>query len=268
MKFKYLWLTDLHLDKLFPWKKYSFIKSLQKEAPEGIIITGDISNGRNTCDDLEMMAKAVHCPIYFILGNHDYHWSSLEGTHCKIRDLCSKYPNLIWITEAGIVPINDEVAFIGTEGWYNAEQGKPEYLKFTLDWLLIEDFRKLPNMNERIKAWRKIAEQSSKKIESLLEEAIELKYKTIYVLTHFPPWKEATRDVGTFMEKFWLPYNTNLHLGRGIEKVMAKHKKHYVHVFSGHTHCQTSILVSRNIQCTVNDATYMGGIKNQHILFI
>lgn len=268
MKDKFLWYTDTHLDKVTPWKKFNFIKYLQFENPKGIILTGDISNGRNTCDDLSRIAEAVPCPIYFVLGNHDYHWSSIEKTHDNIRELCKKYSNLIWMTEAGVVHITDEVAFIGTEGWYDAEEGKPEYLKVTFDWFLVENFRKLPDMQARIKAWRKMAKDSGDQIEDLLEKAIEQKYKNVYVLTHVPPWKEATRDVGTLMEKFWLPYNTNLHLGRSIEKVMAEHKKKHVTVLAGHTHTDCWIHVSRNIECKVNKAKYYDSVRNEEHIFI
>lgn len=267
-RLKFLWFTDTHLDKVTPWKKTFFIKFLQRERPKGVIITGDISNGRNTCADLEFIAQSVPCNIYFVLGNHDYHWGSIEETHQRIRELCKKHTNLIWMTEAGVVHINEEVCFIGTEGWYDAEEGKPEYLKMTFDWFLVDDFRKLSTMEDRIKAWRKLADQSAHDIADKLEKAIEQKYKSIYVLTHFPPWREATRDVGTVMEKFWLPYNCNLRLGRAIEKVMEVHKKRYITVLAGHTHTDCWIHVARNIECKVNKAKYYGELRNEEHIFI
>lgn len=268
-KQRLIWCTDLHLDKAMPWRKQAFLNSLTKEQPDGIILTGDISNGRNTCRDLEHIARAVSCNVFWIGGNHDYHGSSFEQTHANFRELCSKHSNLIWLTEAGIVPINDEVAIIGHEGWYDAEEGKPEYLQFTFDWFLIEDFRILPDMKARIKVWRKLAEKSAEQIVSSLELAIEQGYKTIYIATHCPPWKEATRDVGTFMEKFWLPYNANLHLGRAIEEVMQHHKKRHVIVLAGHTHTPLEIRVSRNIECRVGPGHYLGLPKeDKQILYI
>jgi predicted MPP superfamily phosphohydrolase len=267
-KCKYLWFTDTHLDKVMPWTKYFFIKNVAKQNPKGIFLTGDISNGRKTIKDLERLAKRLTCPIYFILGNHDYHWHFIDQMHDKIRTLCQKYPNLIWLTEAGVIHINDEVCIIGAEGWYDAEEGKPEYLKMTFDWWLVKDFRKLPSMEDRIAAWRALADKSAEDIANKLEQAIERKYKTIYLLTHFPPWKEATRDVGTFMEKFWLPYNTNLRLGRAIEKVMVEHKKKHVLVLAGHTHTDAWIHVSRNIECKVSKAKYYGEPRNEEHIFI
>ena len=265
---RYLWYTDTHLDRVNLLSKLSFARHLGKEKPKGIFLTGDISNGRNTVSDLEMLADHVSCPIYFVLGNHDYHWSSRERTHDNIRKMCQRYPHLIWMTEAGVQHLNEEVAVIGSEGWYSAEEGKPEYLKMTFDWFLIDDFRNLSSMQERIKAWRKLADDSAKDISDKIEKAIEQKYKTIYVLTHFPPWREATRDVGTWMEKFWLPYNCNLRLGRAIEKAMKHHKKRYMTVLAGHTHCPVSIHVARNVECRVGKARYYGKPNNQEHLFI
>jgi predicted phosphohydrolase len=268
MKDKYLWFTDTHLDKVMPWTLVRFIAHIVKENPKGIFLTGDISNGLMTATHLRMLAKFVHCPIYFVLGNHDYHFSSLEKTHQKMRELCKQYPNLIWVTDAGVIHLNEEVAVIGTEGWYDAEKGKPEYLKFTFDWLLTEDFRNLPTWDDRLVYWRQLADKSANDIVDKLEKAIEQGYKTIYVLTHFPPWKEATRDVGTALEQFWLPYNCNLRMGKALKKAMEDHKKRYITVLAGHTHTDCWIHVARNIECKVSKAKYYGELRNEEHIFI
>jgi 3',5'-cyclic-AMP phosphodiesterase len=268
MKDKFLWYTDTHLDKVVPWTKISFITRIRKEKPKGIFLTGDISNGLMTCLDLGTLAKYIKCPIYFVLGNHDYHLSSIEKMHNQIRNLCKKHPNLIWMTESDVIPLSEEVALIGTEGWYDAGIGKSEYLKFTPDWFLIEDFRKMSSMEQRVEAFRSLADKSCDFISDKLEKCLDQGYKNIYILTHFPPWKEATRDVGTFLEKFWLPYNVNLRLGQTIEKVMAPHKKRNVTVLAGHTHTDCWIHVSRNIECKVNEAKYYGVLRNEEHIFI
>lgn len=269
MKEKYLHITDTHLDKVSTWNKYLFGKYLVRENLKGIFLTGDISNGQQTVEDLEKLADHVDCLIYFVLGNHDLHFSSIEKIYDSVRQMCQQHKNLIWITEAGVVHLNEEVAVIGTEGWYDAEEGTPGYLKMTFDWMLVEDFRQLPNMSERIKAWRRLADRSADDITDKLKKAIEQNYKTIYILTHVPPWKEATRDVGTLLEKFWLPYNTNLRLGRAIEKVMSEHKKRYATVLCGHTHTPLAIRVSRNIECIVGPAhNFKEQKSDKNILFI
>lgn len=268
MKDKYLWYTDTHLDKINPITKLKFISHIRRENPKAIFLTGDISNGLMTCLDLKILAMAVNCPIYFVLGNHDYHFSSFEETHDKIRALCKKHPNLIWMTESDIIPLNNEVAIIGAEGWYDASNGKSNYLTVTPDWLLIKDLLDLPSMNDRVNAFQKLADKSCDLIEEKLEVALARDYKSVYILTHVPPWKEATRDVGTFLESFWLPYNVNLRLGQTIEKVMQGRKKRNVTVLAGHTHTDCWIHVSRNIECKVNRAKSYHSLRNEEHIFI
>ena len=268
MKDKFLWYTDTHLDLVAPWTLANFIRRVRNEKPKGIFLTGDISNGVLTCFHLKILSKFVPCPIYFVLGNHDYHFCSMEEQHDKIRAMCRDYPNLIWLTESSVIGLNDEVALIGTEGWYDCQLGNPQYLRATLDWFLTEDFKQLPTMNERIDAFIKLADKSCDIIEKKLQQALDDGYKSVYILTHFPPWKEATRFEGTFLQKYHLPYNVNLRLGRTIERIMEERKKRNVTVLAGHTHSDCWIHVSRNIECKVNRAKYYAYGRNEEHIFI
>lgn len=261
---KYLWFTDTHLDAALPWATFSFLKTLKQEKPTGIFLTGDISNGILTCFHLKMLAKTVDCPIYFVLGNHDIWFSSFEARYQQIRELCRQHSNLIWLSESEIIGLNEEVAVIGADGWYDAQLGEPKYLKYSLDRFLIEDFKKLPYLDSKIEAFRHLADISSKNISNKLEQALDLNYKTIYILTHMPPWKEATRDESSILKDFWLPYNANIRLGNAIEEIMQYRKKRNVVVLSGHTHHPEFIRISRNIQCQVGKAE-IGKIKSQWI---
>src|ERR1041385_8031459 len=112
IKDKYLWYTDTHLDKVSPWTIFRFIRNIVKENPAGVFLTGDISTGPLLTYHLRLMAHFIKCPIYFILGNHDYHFTSIEAQHTRVRELCQRYSNLIWVSEAGIIDLNHEVALI------------------------------------------------------------------------------------------------------------------------------------------------------------
>lgn len=264
MKDKYLWYTDTHFK---PWSRHKVLDAILDEKPKAVFLTGDITYGPTLIQDLEYLGERIGRPLYFCLGNHDYHGSSIEKVHAQVRETCKKYKNLIWMTEAGVVPINEEVALIGAEGWYDARIGDTSFLKYTFDWFLTEDFKKLPDMSARIEAFRVLADKSVEIIIPLLEEAL-VDYKTIYLLTHFPPWKEANRGSGTLMEKFWMPYNVNLVLGQALEKVMENQKKRKLIVLSGHTHTDCWIHVSRIIECRVNQASYTGSSRSEEHIFI
>lgn len=268
MKDKYLWYTDTHLDKVAPWTLMRFIYHVAKQNPHGVFLTGDISTGPMLCFHLRLLARHIKCPIYFVLGNHDYHFTSIAKQHEKIRAMCREVPNLIWMTESDVIDLNHEVGLIGAEGWYDAQLGNSNYLKYTLDRFLTTEFRKLPTLKDQIEEFRNLAKISCDFLEDKLEQALNQDFKTVYILTHFPPWKEATRDVGKFMERFWLPYNVNYGLGQMIERVMKDRKKRNVTVLAGHTHTDAWIHVARNIECKVNKAKYYGYLRNEEHIFI
>ena len=268
MKEKYLWYTDTHLDKVAPWTLVGFIQRCIREKPKGIFLTGDISSGVLTIWHLKLLATFVKCPIYFVLGNHDYHFSSIYATHRRIRELCAKYPNLIWLTDSDVIELNEETCLIGTEGWYDATHGNPKWLNWTFDWMFVKEFRELPNLEARVKAYQELADISCEIITVKLNRALEAGYKNIYILTHFPPWKEATRDEGTLLAPYFLPYNTNVRLGKTIEQIMDGRKKRHVTVLAGHTHTDAWIQVARNIECKVNRAKYYDHLRNEEHIFI
>lgn len=264
---KFVWYTDTHLNWAFPWNKIRFVRRIEAERPTGIFLTGDISHGISIKWDLKYLAKHLDIPIYFVLGNHDYHYRRIESVHNDVRELCDKYPNLKWLTECSPISLNHKTAIIGAEGWYDARIGDPKYLKYTLDSWVMPDFRKLPNADARLQKFRQLADESSLLIKNKLEEALQ-NHKKVYVLTHYPPWQEATRDIGTFMERFWLPYNVNISMGKMIESVMDNYKKKRVTVLAGHTHTDSWIQVSKKIECKVNKAKYTGLPRNEECIFI
>lgn len=268
MKKKFLWFSDIHLERASSYDKIKFLYSLIKEKPAGIFLTGDISNGIKLCYHLRIIAIIANCPIYFSLGNHDYYFSSLEKTTNKLRRLCQKHKNLIWLNDIKFARLSKKTAVIGVDGWYDVDKGNPNLLKYTTDWLFVKDFRKLPSIVERMDLWKKIAYDSALNAEIKINEVINAGFKNIYLLTHFPPWQEATKDVGSIFENFWISYNTNLTLGRKIKEVMSKHNNIRLTVLSGHTHEQSIVWIRKNIQCIVNDSNYLGGPQIRNIIYI
>jgi predicted phosphohydrolase len=173
MKNKYLWFTDTHLNRVNPLKKLLFIRHIIKEDPKAIFLTGDISTGMFLYYDLYLLATFIKCPIYFVLGNHDYWTSSIEKIHDQIRSLCKKFPQLIWLSESDVISLNDNVAVIGDEGWFDGWNGDSNYLKLTIDQYFIENFRKLPSIKERLDCWREMAQASNRRLEIKLRQAME-----------------------------------------------------------------------------------------------
>lgn len=260
----YLWLTDTHL---MPWARYKMLNTILDAKPKGVFLTGDISNSSQTLiGDLDFLGQRIGRPLYFTLGNHDIHFSSFEKTHSKVRELCLRHKNLHWMDEAGIIPLNEEVCVIGHGSWYDARIGNPEYIKYTFDWRLIDEFKQLSSIKDVIEKCRALADESADILCGRLEQALET-YKVVYALLHIPPFREAHRAKGFISEKFYEPYNINFGLGQRLEKVMEKHKKRYLHCLAGHCHMPVSIQVSRSIECRVGKGSYHK-ISEEEIIYI
>lgn len=265
---RFVWFSDTHLNlSVLPFLKRRFVSRLKAAGADGLFLTGDVSSGHWLEFDLRFLATHFDGPIYFVLGNHDYHFRHIESVHADVRRICGQHPNLHWMTDEGVITIDDDVALIGTEGWYDATLGDPNLLRYTPDWWMTFDFLHHDSMEARIDNWRAMANASASLVEKRLEEALEC-HKTVYVLTHVPPWKEATRDAGTRMEKFWLPYNTNVAMGQAIERVMDGRKKKRAIVLAGHTHTPCHIQVSRSIECMVARASYWGRVRAEETIVI
>lgn len=265
---QFVWFSDTHLNlSVLPFLKRLFVTRLCASGADGLILTGDVSAGPWLESDLSFVARHFKGPIYFVLGNHDYHWRHIASVQADVRRLCQEYPNLHWMTETPIVHLDDDVALIGTEGWYDAQNGEPKLLKYTSDWLLTFDFLQLDSWDARVQMWRDMAQVSADLIAERLEAALE-GHKTVYIMTHVPPWVEATRAKGTWLEKYWLPYNTNVALGKAIERVMEGRKKKRVVVLAGHTHTPCHIRVSNSIECMVARASYWGRVRAEETIVI
>jgi len=265
---RYVWYSDVHLNlSPLPFLKRLFVRRLREARADGVIITGDISTGLGLESDLRFLARHFDGPVYFVLGNHDYHYRYLESVHADVRRVCAQHPNLKWLTDEPVTTLADDVALIGTEGWYDAALGDPDLLRWTTDWALTLDFFQLPDMAARIERWQRMARDSAELVAARLERAL-VDHRTVYVATHFPPWKEATRDVGTVLEKFWLPYNTNTVMGSAIERVMVGRKKRRVVVLAGHTHSPCQVRVNNVITCQVARASYLGRIHAEETIVL
>lgn len=266
---KILWLTDTHLTFSFLWKKYALIKYLKNIEADALFLSGDISNGFFIDYIIYYLATHLNIPIYFILGNHDYYFRKISEVHNDIKCLTKKYDNLYWLTENDVLKLKEDTCIIGAEGWYDCNYGNINYIKLTFDWRFIKDFRKIKSSKKKIQIFKKMAEDSADLIEKKLMKALNSGFKQIYLITHVPPFKEATRDEGTILEQFWLPYNTNTALGEKLKSIMINFPDRKLIILCGHIHDRVVVNINNNIECRTNNANYFNlGFKNKEIILI
>jgi predicted phosphohydrolase len=242
-----LWFTDTHLNYV-PWSKKRLVKHIHKEAPSGVIISGDISSGSNLLNDLTYLANNVLCPVYIVCGNHDAWFNSFDTMQSTVREVCNANPHISWLTDHEQIQITDDTCLIGADGWYDVAIGNPNVTVLTGDWMAIDDLRTWP-FSRCIDRFRSLAEQSVIQLEGKLINALE-RYKTVYLVTHVPPWSTEV-DRQSFFKHYFLPYNANIGLGKMIEETMSRYVRSNLIVLSGHTHASANIKVAANIECRV-----------------
>ncbi len=270
---KVAWLTDPHINKLKNKEFFELTTKILSHQPDVIFLTGDISEAPTLLEHLSKLEACLQLPIYFVLGNHDYHFANIEWVHEQIKNLCSKNKNLIWLTQKDYIQSSEGVAIVGHENWYDMSLGTAENfpILFQLDWSLIHDFNQLKKNHKKIKLTKHIAKKSTQEIIKNLDLAFS-KNHTVHLLTHVPPWKE--HYTGTIIDQgnqwLWLPYNVNHHLGQKLEELMSSFfpdKK--LEVYSGHVHPKK--MVKGKIQDNINFHIGIGAsdsLNLEKILFI
>lgn len=238
-----LWLSDTHLNLISNKRIRRLGQNLTHSHVDTLFISGDVSSGPRVVQDLRTLARSFDGKIYFVLGNHDYHYRSVAQIHNEIANLCSQEPNLKWVTQEGVVSLSPNVALVGHEGWYDAVYSDPRWLKLTFDWFLTLDTRTLPSHTARVDWWRERAYESANYVGEKITQALQT-HSHVFVLTHFPPWASAT----TTHNGFWKSYNTNSVMGQEIERVATQGQ---ITVLSGHTHVPTSVRINERVECIV-----------------
>jgi len=251
-KVKLLWCTDLHLNFLrYADGPLEFAKSLDQDA-DGLIITGDISDGFGLEIHLRQLAEGFPKPIYFVLGNHDFYYSSFGVIDQMVIDLTKEVDNLFCLNH-GSHKI-DDAYIVGVGGWYDAYHGDQNSKVQLADWELIKELRAGKN-NRRIllSLIRDRAALEADILDAQLKEGCNLS-DNIIVCTHVPPYSEAAWHEGKPSDRIWVPWFSSGSLGRVLDNNARINPTKTFLVLTGHSH-------SPGIYCRDNVTVYTGGAK-------
>ena len=133
---KLIWVTDIHLN---------FV-----ELVYSILIGGDIAEAKDLMKYLKILEDLLKCPIYFVLGNHDFYHGSIREVREKIMDLVKTSGFLNWLPACGVVRITDKTCLIGHGSWADGRLGDYYSSEVWLnDYVLIKELKGL-NKEERL----------------------------------------------------------------------------------------------------------------------
>lgn len=253
---QFIWTTDIHLDRLDEGDRKEFAEWLAEQDADAVVISGDIGEGDCVASYLRELNTSVGKPIYFVLGNHDFYQSTFIEVRDAIRQLVNECESLHWLSESGIIHINETTAMIGHEGWGDGRNGDYESAgSLLMDFRLIKDFAELSKA-ERLRLLNTIGDKAADYIKKNLLTAFN-SYQHVYLITHVPPFREACLDRSLrICDDKKLPFYTCKAVGDILLEIMNQHTTKQLTVLCGHSHEACDVRILDNLRVRVKDAGY------------
>jgi predicted phosphohydrolase len=228
-------INDVHLDTLHSDRIERFFDELAEHDADCVLLAGDIAQADSVAGFLEGIAEAAGCPVYFVLGNHDYWGGSIAGVRRTIHELCGRSDRLCWLNDGGVVLLSETVSLVGHDGWGDARLGNVDTTDIDLvDLRAVEELcgRDRAETQARLRA---LGDGAADHFRKLLPEALRRRDHVV-VVTHVPPYAEATWYDGEHSGPDWLPYFACKAVGDALREAMAAHPAKQMIVLCGHTH--------------------------------
>lgn len=249
------WLTDLHLNFVEEAARFSFYDELQQLDVDAFLLSGDVGEAASVTKYLGELDSTVQRPLYFVLGNHDFYFGSIDEVRRRVSELCAQRPQLVYLTEAGVQPLSDQSALVGHDGWADARIGDYER-----SYVMMNDYRLIQELagiskQERWPRLQALGDAAAEATRLRLEAAFETHPRAV-LLTHVPPWREACWHEGHLSDDEWAPHFTCQAMGHMVEEVMRARPDCEVTVLCGHTHSSGQAQIADNIRVWTAGAVY------------
>lgn len=263
MSKKFFWMSDIHLNflrnaQIIDWARW--MGTVAKNVGcQGIIISGDISEGPDTCQHLRLLSQNIKLPIWFVAGNHDVWRIDRTTIQNAFKELRATEPNIMWLGgDAEIVKLSEQTALIGTDGWYDCQAGDWKNSDLWMrDWDFCHDFLPLNNyIAPIIGLCKQFAAKEIAYMSDQINKALLTGAKNIIVVTHIPPFETASRHRGKPGDPAALPYYCAPSMGEMLLSKANKNPDRNFVVYCGHTHDKFELDVSPNLKVCVCAAEY------------
>lgn len=249
------WLTDIHLNFLSPVQFEKLFSLVRNEAPDTILISGDIGEAPRLIWYLKQLESRFQRPIYFVLGNHDYYFSSLGEVQQVVSGLVKDSQWLYWMNQAGIVELASGVGMIGHDSWADGRCGDYAHSDVMLtDYVVIRDFVPL-GKDDRLRALNQLGDEAAAYVREWLPKALAM-YRRVFFLTHVPPFLEACWHEGQLSDDSYLPHFACKAVGEALVEIMRQHPQHELTVLCGHTHGRGEVRMLDNLRVLTGGAEY------------
>ncbi len=231
-----VWLSDLHLDFVKSDADIeAFCDRVAMTGADLVLLGGDTGTAATLERYLLLLARTLRRPIYFVLGNHDFYGSSISEVRAVVRDLCRRSMSLHWLPESGLVELEDEIGLVGHDSWADGRLGASSKSRMMLnDYLYIEDFREL-FIDARFARLAALGDEAAAFFRQLLPDAFTRRRRLV-LLTHVPPFREASWHLGRISDDEALPHFSCRVVGEVLVETMKARPDCHLTVLCGHTH--------------------------------
>lgn len=258
------WLTDIHLNYLDDSQCDSFLKTVSESSLDAILIGGDIAEGDSIESYLRIVADRVSCPVYFVLGNHDFYFSSFAKIKELTRALCLEIPKLHWLGMGEVVSLSDETALIGVDGWADGRDGDYTGSEVLMnDYFLISELADL-DKDARLAVLNAQGDAAAAEAHVRLTHALS-SHRRVILLTHAPPFREACQYLGQISADAYLPHLSCRAVGDVLREIMRGNPEKHLQILCGHTHSECTTCPAPNIMVKTGGAEYGGPVVQEVI---
>jgi Icc-related predicted phosphoesterase len=250
-----VWLTDLHLNHCQDDYVEQFFGEVQEYEPHALLISGDFSESFQLLRYLRWLDSFFDCPIFFVLGNHDYYFSKIGYVRAKMKRLCAEHSQLVYLTQSGPVALTDNIGLVGHDGWADGRLGD-----YAGSIVMMHDYQLIDNLSglrkkERWELLKQLGDAAAQHIREVLPPCLE-SFDSAFLLTHVPPVREACWHEGHVSDDQWAPHFTCKAVGDAILEIMSQHPEKQLTVLCGHTHGAGICQLLPNVEIHTGGAIY------------
>jgi len=242
-----VWTTDLHLNSVPTHAWEQWVRTISALKADGLVITGDISEGDDVVPQLQRIASDINLPVYFVLGNHDFYGSTFQATRQKVIHACRPSSHLHYLTDLSALAVSAGTYLVGEDGWADGTVGNYEESTIHLnDFERIGDFKACGQF-----AWKQklndLGRESAKRLRTKLDQ-LPTDTHQVLVLTHAPPFREACWYEGKTTDDNWAPFFVAGQVGNVLMEFSSLRPDCKVTVLCGHTHHAGIAEMAANLQ--------------------
>jgi 3',5'-cyclic AMP phosphodiesterase CpdA len=248
------WLTDLHLN-FVQGDLRGLREQLAGAGPEGVVITGDISETPTLARDLAALDRMLWMPAWLVLGNHDFYGGSIAAVRAQVASLCQGSTWLRYLPVEGVVPLGGGAGLVGHDGWADGRLGDYAGSRIVLnDFLVIDDLAGR-SPQDRLARLHALGDEAAAYLRDVLPRALG-RYRDVVVATHVPPFREACWHEGRPSDDQHLPHFTCAAVGDVLAQVAAARPDRRILVLCGHTHERGVARMRPNLVVRTGGAIY------------